>query len=78
MKERPKQYDLRSRLLFNIFLDSAVRIGEITRLSLSSLDIENNIFTDIKQKGGDAREVNFLDETKMMILEYLEWREKIK
>lgn len=78
MKERPKQYDLRSRLLFNIFLDSAVRIGEITRLSLSSLDIENNIFTDIKQKGGDVREVNFSDETKMMILEYLEWREKNK
>lgn len=78
MKNNPNDFDIKSRLMFNLFLDSAVRISEMRRLTISSLKLDNNVFVNIRQKGGELRDVNFSDETKEMILEYLEWREKRK
>lgn len=74
MEAHPQKYDLRSQLMFSIFLDSAIRIGELIRLKLSNLDLKNNCFRKIKQKGGEVREVIFTQETKELLIQYLEWR----
>lgn len=76
MNENPQKYDLRSRLIFYIFIDSAIRIGEMTRLSINNLNIEKSMFVGIKQKGGELRNVNLSTETFKLLNEYLEWRKK--
>lgn len=76
MNENPQKYDLRSRLIFHIFIDSAIRIGELMRLKISNLDIENAVFRGIRQKGGELRDVNISDETRRLLHEYLIWRKQ--
>lgn len=76
MSENSKKYDLRSRLIFHIFIDSAIRIGELMKLKISNLDIEKSVFKDIRQKGGEFRDVNISDDTKVILSEYLAWREE--
>lgn len=76
MGENTKKYDLRTRLMFYIFIDSAIRIGELMRLTINNLDIENAVFKDIRQKGGELRDVNISDETRRLLHEYLIWRKQ--
>lgn len=78
MSDNPKKYDLRSRLIFYIFIDSAIRIGEMMRLKTNNLDIDNAVFKNIRQKGGELRDVNLTEETVKLLKQYLEWREKEK
>lgn len=76
MSSNPRKYDLRTRLIFYIFIDSAIRIGELMRLKISNLDIENSVFKGIRQKGGELRDVNISDETRRLLHEYLIWRKQ--
>lgn len=76
MSSNTKKYDLRTRLIFYIFIDSAIRIGELMRLKISNMDIENAVFRGIRQKGGELRDVNISDETRRLIHEYLIWRKQ--
>lgn len=76
MSENTKKYDLRTRLIFHIFIDSAIRIGELMRLKISNMDIEEGVFKNIRQKGGELRDVNISDDTRRLLHEYLVWRKQ--
>jgi integrase/recombinase XerC len=55
-------------------LDSANRIGAIEKLTLSSLDLDDMVFNDIREKRGNHVQVIFLQRTKELIEEWLEMR----
>ena len=77
MKWNRKKYDVQDRLIFNLFLDSAVRIGAGQSLRLSQMDLDNNCFIEVRHKEGYVRPVFFFSETKELILEWLREREKL-
>lgn len=72
-----KKYDIQDKLIFNIMLDSANRVGAISKLTLSSLDLENMVFVDIREKEGYRVEVAFSEETKKLIEEWLKRRKEM-
>lgn len=72
-----KKYDIQDRLIWGIMLDSANRVGAIALLTLSSLDLDNMLFNEIREKRGYKVEVVFEDETKKIIEEWLEKRKEM-
>lgn len=68
------KYDTIDRMLWHIALDSANRIGALEKLTLSSLDLENCIFSDIREKRGYRVEVPFSIKTKDIIIDWLDKR----
>lgn len=68
------KYDFQDRLIWSIMLDSANRVGAIARLTLSSLDLDNMMFTDIREKRGYKVEVAFSETSKVLIEKWLEIR----
>ena len=44
---------------FSVSFDSANRIGALEKLALSKLDLDNNMFTEIREKEGYRTEVVF-------------------
>lgn len=77
LKEDTKKYDIQDRLIWGIMIDSANRVGAISKLTLSSLDLDNMVFTDIREKRGYKVEVVFEEETKELIEEWLEMRKEM-
>lgn len=75
-ENKDKKYDLLDLLLWNIMIDSANRIGAIHSLKLSQLDLDNNCFTNIREKEGYRVEVSFEDDTKEIIQAWLEYRKE--
>lgn len=71
-----KKFDLRSKLMWQLFLDSGFRISAIHSLKLSQLDIENGCFHNVKEKMGKIRTLYFYSSTKQLLLEYLSERSK--
>lgn len=69
-----EKYDIQDRLIWGIMLDSANRVGAISKLTLSSLDLDNMLFEDIREKRGYHVEVIFEEETKGLIERWLEQR----
>lgn len=69
-----KKYDFQDRLIWHIMLDSANRVGAISKLTISSLDLDNMMFVGIREKRGYKVEVPFTEETKKLIEEWLEMR----
>ena len=69
-----KQYDIQDKLLWELMFDSANRVGAISKLTLSSLDLDNMIFKDIREKRGYKVEVAFEEDTKNLIEEWLDLR----
>ena len=53
---------------------TANRIGALEKLTLSKLDLDNNMFTGIREKEGYITEVVFGDSAKELISEWLEMR----
>lgn len=74
--ETDKHYDIQDRLIWGIMLDSANRVGAIALLTLSSLDLENMLFSEIREKRGYKVEVVFDNGTKQIIEEWLEIRKE--
>jgi integrase/recombinase XerC len=72
--ETNKAFDIQDRILFHLALDSANRVGAISKLTLSSLDLENGLFENIREKRGKRVEVVFDDKCKQLIEEWLEMR----
>lgn len=68
------KYDFQDRLIWAVMLDSANRVGAIARLTLSSLDLDNMMFVDIREKRGYKVEVAFSESTKLLIEKWLEVR----
>ena len=72
-----KGYDIQDRLIWHIMLDSCNRVGAISKLTLSSLDLENMMFTQIREKRGYRVEVAFSENTKKIVEEWLELRKEM-
>ncbi|MCC3687362.1 tyrosine-type recombinase/integrase [Bacillus cereus] len=76
-KEKGRKYDIQDLLIWHIMVDSANRNGAISKLTLSSLDLEEMMFVDIREKRGKIVEVAFEEESKLLIQEWLEMRKGI-
>lgn len=72
-----KRYDFQDRLIWSVMLDSANRIGAISKLTLSQLNLEEMMFTDIREKRGYRVEVPFSETTKILIEQWLTMREEM-
>ncbi|PGA05632.1 site-specific integrase [Bacillus mycoides] len=73
-KEKGRKYDIQDLLIWHIMVDSANRNGAISKLTLSSLDLKEMMFVDIREKRGKMVEVAFEEESKVLIQEWLEMR----
>lgn len=71
-----EKYDIQDRILFNLAIDSANRIGALSKLTLSTLDLDECIFANIREKRGYKIEVVFMEETRDMIEEWLSYRKE--
>lgn len=72
-----RDFDIQDQIIFGLFYDSANRIGAIDKLTLSSLDLDNMLFTEIREKRGYRVEVIFEERTKELIEEWLEMRKEM-
>lgn len=77
LKEDQKSYDIQDRLIWGIMIDSANRVGAISKLTLSALDLDAMVFTEIREKRGYKVEVVFEEDTKSLIEEWLEMRKEM-
>lgn len=68
------KFTIQDQILFEVSFDSANRIGALLKLKLSKLDIDNNMFLDIREKEGYRTQVVFGDVAKELIQEWLEMR----
>lgn len=68
------KYTIQEQILFEVSFDSANRIGALLRLQLSKLDLDNNMFVNIREKEGYRTQVVFGDVAKELIQEWLEMR----
>lgn len=68
------RYDIQDRIIFSLMYDSANRIGAIEKLTLSSLDMGDMVFNNIREKEGYIVQVIFMEETKRLIEEWFEMR----
>lgn len=75
--ESNSKYDIQDRILFHLALDSGNRIGAISKLTLSALDLENGLFENIREKRGKRVEVVFDDKCKELIEQWLETRKEM-
>lgn len=71
-----KKFDIQDQILFEIAYDSANRIGALEQLKISSLDLDNMLFTDVREKEGYRVEVIFEDYAKSLIEEWIKIREE--
>lgn len=74
MQHNSKKFDIQSRLLWELFLESACRISAIQNLKVSQLRLREGYFKDVKEKGNKIVDVIFLDNTESVLLEWLEYR----
>ena len=74
LSEEDSKYDIQDRILFNLAIDSANRIGALSKLTLSTLDLDECVFSNIREKRGYSVEVVFMEETRDMIENWLSYR----
>lgn len=77
LAEEDNKYDIQDQIIWGIMIDSANRVGAISKLTLSSLDLDNMFFEDIREKRGKIVEVAFEENTKLLIEQWLEQRKEI-
>jgi len=70
------KFDFQDRLIWAIMIDSANRVGAISKLTLSSMNLEHMVFEDIREKRGSIVEVAFSEMTKDMIEKWLNYRKE--
>ncbi|MEH7207622.1 tyrosine-type recombinase/integrase [Priestia megaterium] len=73
-KDKGRKYDIQDLLIWHIMIDSGNRNGAISKLSWSSLDMENMIFEDIREKRGKRVEVAFEEESARLLSQWKEMR----
>lgn len=76
MQHNSKKFDIQSRLLWELFLESANRISAIQNLKISQLKLKEGYFKDVKEKGNKIVDVIFLDNTEKVLQEWLEYRKE--
>ena len=73
LKDNPK-YDIQDRIIWGVMIQSCNRVGAIARMTLSSLNLEDMMFEDIREKRGKQVEIIFEQDTKELVEEWLEKR----
>ena len=68
------KFDIQDQLLFEIAYDSANRIGALQKLTISSLDLDEMLFKDIREKEGYIVDVVFDDVAKELLEEWISMR----
>lgn len=76
LNREDSDYDIQDKILFNLAIDSANRIGAISTCAISNMDLDNCVFTNIREKRGYRVEVVFEEETRDMIEEWLNYRKE--
>lgn len=76
MELNKKKFDIESRLMWELFLDSGFRISAVHSLKMSQLDLENNMFKNVGEKMGKVRDLFFFTSTKKLLQEWIKIREK--
>lgn len=76
IENKDNKFDLLDLILWNVMLDSANRIGAISRLKLSDLDMENCCFNNVREKEFYIVSVSFNENTKVLIQHWLEQRKE--
>lgn len=73
MQHNSKKFDTQSRLIWDLFLESAARISAISNLKISQ--IKNGYFCKVKEKGNKIVDVIYLNNTDKVLKEWLLERE---
>ena len=76
MELNKKKFDLRSKLMWELFLDSGFRISAVQSLKISQLNLENSCFNNVPEKMGKIRDLFFFPTTKKLLIEWLEERKR--
>lgn len=58
MQHNSKRFDIQSKLLWELFLESANRISAIQNLKLSQLELRDGYFKNVKEKGDYIDKIN--------------------
>lgn len=69
-----ERFDMIDVLVWHIMIDSANRIGAISELKISDLNVDECMFTNVREKRGYRVEVSFSEETLELIQEWFEMR----
>lgn len=73
LKDESK-YTFQDRLLFSIAIDSANRVAGLQRLTISSFDSDECVFTDIREKRSKMVDVAIEEDTRDLVEEWLNYR----
>ncbi|MGQ9746782.1 MAG: site-specific tyrosine recombinase/integron integrase [Candidatus Caldatribacteriaceae bacterium] len=71
----PDFKNLRNLALFELLYSSGLRVGELTQLTIQSLDLSNRM-VKVRGKGGKERIVPFNESTRKSLVDYLDIRVK--
>ncbi|MEX3625179.1 tyrosine recombinase XerC [Viridibacillus arvi] len=77
VKTKGRKYDIQDLLIWHIMIDSGNRNGAVSKLTWSSLDMENMVFDDIREKRGKMVEVAFEEHTLELLKDWKEMRKDI-
>lgn len=70
-----KKFDIQDKILFNLAIDSANRIGAISKATLKELDLDDCVIKNVREKRGYRVEISFDDgNTRDLIEEWLNYR----
>jgi integrase/recombinase XerC len=70
-------FDIQDQIIWEIFLDSGNRMGAISKLPLSKLNLEDGQFEDIREKHGKIVDIIFYERAKKLIIKWLEIRKEL-
>lgn len=73
--ELNSSYDMQDRVMWHVAFDSACRIGALSGLKVSNLELENRRFINIREKRGKIVSVPFSPETSQILAEFIKQRE---
>ena len=74
MQHNSKKFDIQSRLIWDLFLESAARISAISNLKISQL--KDGYFAEVREKGNKMVDIIFLNNTDKILKEWLQERIK--
>ena len=73
MQHNSKKFDIQSRLIWDLFLESAARISALNNLKITQL--KNGYFAGVREKGNKMVDIIFLNNTDKNLKEWLQERE---
>ncbi len=74
--DKKLRFKIQDNIIFNLLLDSGARISELHSLRLDQLDLDNMIFEDVRLKEGYIEPLIFFEDTRKLIKQWIEYREK--